>query len=351
MTQRLDRIFDLRYGHSLELNALSRVEPPGGVNFVSRTMRNNGVTARVAVNIEPAKSGEISVALGGNVLATFVQPEPFVCGRDIMILTPKEPSMTISEKLWWARCIWENRHRYSYGRQANRTLSSLHVPEKVPEWVYSTELPTHNGIEKSAGEHIAFIDPSGSGWQDFRLQDLFVVKKGRRVTKADRIPGVTRFIGASEKNNGITDLADLTPIFPSGTLTVVYNGNSVGNAFFQDQDYFACDDVNVLVPMCPMSRWVQLFIATIIRHARSRFTYGYKWTLARMKATTIRLPVSADGKPDWNYMEVFMKGLPFSAAINNFECSLQTRSQSQGNTTTSRLTTVCNTTARKPHRG
>ncbi|MEO6824606.1 MAG: hypothetical protein ABI167_07775 [Nitrosospira sp.] len=132
MNQRLDQIFDLRYGHSLELNALTRVEPPGGVNFVSRAMGNNGVTARVLVDLEPATSGELSVALGGGVLSTFVQPEPFVCGRDVMILTAKDPSMTIAEKLWWALCIWENRYRFSYGRQANRTLGSLLVPKEVP---------------------------------------------------------------------------------------------------------------------------------------------------------------------------------------------------------------------------
>lgn len=315
MTQPLDRIFDLRYGHSLELNALTRVEPPDGVNFVSRAMGNNGVTARVLVDVEPAKPGELSVALGGGVLSTFVQPEPFVCGRDVMILRAKDPSMTVSEKLWWALCIWENRYRFSYGRQANRTLGSLLVPVEVPEWVNTTELPAYDGLAKSAGDSVAFTDPTGPGWCDFQLQDLFEVKKGRRVTKADRSPGATRFVGASEKNNGITDFADLAPIFPSGTLTVVYNGNSVGNAFFQDQDYFACDDVNVLVPRYPMSRWVQLFIAAVIKHGRSRFTYGYKWTLARMKTTAVRLPVGADGNPDWVYMESFMKGLPFSAAI------------------------------------
>ena len=317
MTQRLDQVFDLRYGHSLELNALTPVESPEGVNFVSRAMGNNGVTARVAVDVEPAKSGEMTVALSGNgVLSTFVQPEPFVCGYHVMILTAKDPSMTVTEKLWWARCIWENRYRFSYGRQANRTLGSLLLPTEVPEWVHSTELPTHDGLAKSVGRPVALTDPTGPEWRDYQLQDLFEVKKGRRVTKADRSPGATRFIGASEKNNGITDLADLAPIYPSGTLTVVYNGNSVGNAFFQNQEYFACDDVNVLVPKYPMSCWVQLFIAAIIRHGRSRFTYGYKWTLARMKATTVRLPVDVHGDPNWLYMESFMKGLPFSAVVD-----------------------------------
>lgn len=81
--------------------------------------------------------------------------------------------------------------------------------------------------------------------------------------------------------------------------------------------FFACDDVNVLIPKTPMSKWVQLFIATIIKHGRRRFTYGYKWTLARMKTTTVRLPVTGSGDPDWAYMENFMRGLPYSAAVDN----------------------------------
>lgn len=318
MTQRLDQIFDLRYGHSLELNTLTQVESPAGVNFVSRAMGNNGVTARVLDPTgTPGLAGELTVALSGNgVLSSFVQPEPFITGFHVMILRAKNPDMTTAEKLWWARCIWENRYRYSYGRQANRTLGSLLVPREVPKWVHSLELPSHDGLSKRAGEHVSLSDPTGPSWGEFALQDLFEVMKGRRVTKAERSAGTTRFIGASEKNNGITDFADLPAIFSAGTLTVVYNGNSVGNAFYQDQDYFACDDVNVLVPEHQMSRWVQLFIATVIKHGRSRFTYGYKWTLARMKTTTVRLPVDTHGKPDWEYMESFMKGLPFSAAID-----------------------------------
>lgn len=313
--QRLDRIFHLRYGHSLELNALKQVDPPEGVNFVSRAMRNNGVTARVKVDVPFAKAGEVSVALGGNgVLSAFVQPEPFVCGRDVMVLSPVDPSMTVVEKLWWARCIWENRYRFSYGRQANRTLGSLLVPTAVPDWVKSTEIPTHEGLARAVRSPARFRDPEGRLWRDFPLEEFFHIKKGRRLTKADRSPGAVRFVGASERNNGITGMADVDAEFSAGSLSVPYNG-SVGFAFYQDQPFFASDDVHVLVPKEPLSRWCQLFVATVIRHGRNRFTYGYKWTLARMRKSAVRLPATADKDPDWEYMESFMKGLPFSAAI------------------------------------
>ncbi len=311
--KRLDEIFDLRYGHSLELNALEQVSAPDGVNFVSRAMGNNGVTARVLTNETYGQADEITVALSGNgVLSSFVQPEPFVTGFHVMILTAKDPSMTTVEKLWWCRCIWENRHKFSYGRQANRTLGSLLVPDKAPSWVSDLSVPTHDGLSRSMAPDFELSDPQD--WQHFALEDLFVVKKGRRVTKAQRVPGSTRFIGASEKNNGITDMCDLEPMFEAHCLTVPYNG-SVGFAFYQDQPFWASDDVQVLVPKDNVTRWALLFVATIIRVEKTRFSYGYKWNMARMKKTAVRLPADDEGKPDWAYMDSVMRGLPFSAAV------------------------------------
>jgi hypothetical protein len=152
-------------------------------------------------------------------------------------------------------------------------------------------------------------------WRPFPLESLFSIRKGRRVTAAQRDPGSTRFIGASEYNNGITDYCDLDPIFDGHCLTVPYNGNSVGVAFYQDKPFFASDDVQVLIPKGTVSRWAMLFVAAMIRFERSRFSYGYKWNMARMRKTEIRLPATPDGAPDWARMEEAMRDLPFSSAV------------------------------------
>ncbi|MCB4208208.1 restriction endonuclease subunit S [Arthrobacter sp. UM1] len=311
--RRLDEIFDLRYGTNLELNSLTKVKAPSGVNFVSRAMGNNGVTSRVLATEPFGIPGEITVALSGNgVLSSFVQPEPFVTGFHVMILKAKDPNMSTVEKLWWCRCIWQNRHRFSYGRQANRTLGSLLMPDAPPAWVSEMKIPTHEGLARAIEPSVS-LSPV-SGWGRFSIDELFSVKKGKRVTKAQRAPGETRFIGASEKNHGITDMCDLEPLFDPHCLTVPYNG-SVGFASYQDKPFFASDDVQVLIPRSEVSRWTLLFVATLIRFERSRFSYGYKWNMARMKKTTVRLPITTEGLPDWSYMESVMRGLPFSAAV------------------------------------
>ncbi len=222
--------------------------------------------------------------------------------------------MPLSHRLYYGMCIKYNAFRYTaFGREANRTLGSIELPDDVPTWVDSTAIPIHEGLATSAAPPVPLSGPAN--WPQFTLGSLFNIYKGRRLTKASRSPGSTRFVGASEKNNGITDRNDVTPTFIGVCLTVPYNGNSVGWAFYQDEPFFASDDVNVLIPKSIVSLWQLLFVASVIRHERPRYTYGYKWTLERMRATHVRLPAAPDGGPDWDYMESLMRGLPFSATV------------------------------------
>ena len=319
----ISALFSVEYGNKFDMNKMEAQEKKTGIAFVGRRgglTGSSGVSGYVArlPGVEPYPAGTITVALGGSrLLSSYVQQRPFYTAQNVAVLKPVDREMSLKQWLFYAMCIRHNAFRYTaFGREANRTLGTILLPDEMPDWVDSVNVPTHEGLAQKLSSAMPLRPLKRGSWIDFRLDDLFEIRKGRRVTKADRSPGTTRFIGATERNNGITDFAELAPMFPPNTLTVVYNGNSVGNAFYQDQDYFACDDVNVLVPKEPMSRWVLLFIATVIKHGRSRFTYGYKWTLARMNATTVRLPVDLDGKPDWGYMEAYLKGLPFSAAID-----------------------------------
>lgn len=115
---KINELFDLQYGHSLELNRLEQSTATDAVNFVSRAARNNGVTARVRAiaGLTPASAGTITVALNGQGGAgvAFLQPFPYYCGFHVMVLTPKS-KMTEAEKLWWTLCITTNRFRFGFG--------------------------------------------------------------------------------------------------------------------------------------------------------------------------------------------------------------------------------------------
>lgn len=125
---KLSDIFEVKYGVNLELNTCIETDrnDPDSVNFVARTAENNGVSSRVKIldHIAPLSGGLISVAGGGSVLSSFYQNEPFYSGRDLYTLDPKT-NISPASKLFIITVIKQNKYKYSYGRQANRTLPKL----------------------------------------------------------------------------------------------------------------------------------------------------------------------------------------------------------------------------------
>jgi restriction endonuclease S subunit len=317
MACQVSDIFDVRYGHSLELNALSITSPKDGIPFVSRKVGDNGISAFVEPidDVEPAPAGDISCALGGNgVLTTHIQELPFYVGRDVAILRPKQ-DMTKAEILYYCLCIKHNRYRYSYGRQANKTLAMLAVPpiSEIPKWVNSIDVEQFDGSDSPLADD-GPPQLTDQSWKEFRYDDIFQIKKGRRLTKEKMAVGTTPFIGAIDANNGNRQCVSASPNHQKNTITVNYNG-SVAEAFYQPEPYWASDDVNVLYPKFEMNAYSAMFLCTLIRQEKFRFNYGRKWHLGRMNESIIRLPVLTDGQPDWEFMESYVKALPYSVSL------------------------------------
>lgn len=121
-------LFNVQYGINMELNTCTETayNDPEGIAFVARTAENNGVSAYVKKieGKEPQPAGTITVAGGGSVLSTFVQKRPFYSGRDLYLLLPKE-DINLKVKMFISTVLFSNQYRYSYGRQANKTLPDL----------------------------------------------------------------------------------------------------------------------------------------------------------------------------------------------------------------------------------
>lgn len=145
--------------------------------------------------------------------------------------------------------------------------------------------------------------------KDFRIGDLFVIKKGKRLTKANQIKGEIPFVGSSSINNGITAyISNNKYMHPAGSITVTYNG-SVGQSFLQDKDFWASDDVNVLYSKYNISKEAKLYLITSLKKLSVKYSYNFKWTKEKMNNDTIALPVTNNQKPDWKYMERYIKAI------------------------------------------
>lgn len=275
---KVSELFDVRYGQSLELNRLAKVERPSGVNFVSRAMTHNGVTARVAV--DPSwtlgVAGEMTVALGGNgVLSTFLQPEPFVCGRDVAILSAKDPCMSTTEKLWWARCILANKYRYSYGRQANRTLGSIMLPPEIPSWVTSATSSAFQWLNQSIAR-VPLGAAAVPNEPTVRLDKIFHVSYGNKfdLNKMRTASAGVAFVGRKGRNQGVSaiveELANVRPFEP-GLLTVALGGAALAT-YVQQLPFYTAQNIAVLRPIREMPLIERLFYSMCIQANAYRYT-------------------------------------------------------------------------------
>lgn len=315
----LSELFSVVYGHSLELNRLTLLRrEEGGVPFVSRKMGDNGISAYIAPieGLAPSPAGLLTCALGGNgVMSTFLQEEPFYSGRDMALLKPRR-HMTKQQLLFYCYALAANRYRFSYGRQANRTLKNMLVPaiDELPLYVQKTDTARYEGCKRSIlalpAEHL-----STSDWRLFTLSSLFDVVKGRRLTKANMLPGHLPYIGASDSTNGVTARVGQDAIYQGNTITVSYDG-SIAEAFYQPEPFWASDAVNVLkAKNFQLTPAIALFICTVIRLEKYRYNYGRKWQIERMREAEIKLPVTKDMRADWEFMERYIKLLPYSSQI------------------------------------
>lgn len=144
-------------------------------------------------------------------------------------------------------------------------------------------------------------------WKPFCIGDFFRVVKGTRLTKADQREGNINFISASSFNNGIAArIANSDHIHPGNTMTVSYNGSDIGRTFYQEQPFWASDDVNVLYPKFPLTKNIALFLAPIIKAVGGNYVYKDKWLQEEMRVAEIMLPVIDDGTPDWDYMDMYI---------------------------------------------
>ena len=285
-------LFDVQYGVDLELNALE--QDPKGINFVARTAKDNGVSAKVKPIpwIKPNPAGTISVAAGGSVMESFLQLTPYYSGRDLFYLKPKF-EMSDAVKLYYCLCLRRNKFRYSYGRQANETLKDLQIPalEELPEYVksFSAEEFQKNLVESVDLSALTEKAKETSAISELiPLHELFDVENGIAATSLLRsaekksenwIP----FVRPSYRQTTSIDayvnkyLVPQGKVFPKGTLYVSTNGQgSHTYSYVSASEFVPNSDVAVLKPKRPMTLREKLFYAMCISRNRYKFSYGRK---------------------------------------------------------------------------
>jgi Type I restriction modification DNA specificity domain len=304
---RIDEVFDIKYGEfSTPIQKLVIGETP----LITSGGQNNGVAGNY--EIRPIYKNVISVARTGSVGETFYHSYNCVITSDCMVLTPKV-ELTIQEIYWYVLLIRKSKNLFSYSRKITpKRLGQILIPNHIPEWVFNFKWDTDFEVNTSLNRTIVSLQ--SREWHFFVYNQIFDLKKGERIVNAAIKSGNTPCIRPIEGNNGVYDYISLEPNHEGNTITVNYNG-SVAEAFYQSKPYFALDDINILYPKFNLNPYIAMFLISLIRKEKYRFNYGRKWNIGRMKQSQIKLPVTETGEPDWEFMENYIKSLPYSKSL------------------------------------
>lgn len=313
----LHKLFSVQYGNSFDLNMLEVCDEksPYKVNYVSRTRENNGVSAYVKIkeDVVPFEAGLITVAGSGNsVLESFIQYNQFYTGYHVFLLKPKK-AMSDIEKLFYCYCIRQNQYKYSFGRQANKTLKDILVPEEVPEEFSNINLKSLNILKPDRVFNKDF-DLNTTKWKTFNIKTLFEITGSKTTTLLELEEygkGKCPYVTTKETNNGINGFYDYYT--EQGNVLTVDSAVS-GYCSYQPLNFSASDHVEKLIPKFEMNKYIALFLKTIINQEQYRYNYGLKCSQERMRKSHIKLP-SKNDVPDFEFMENFIKSLPYSSSI------------------------------------
>ena len=145
-------------------------------------------------------------------------------------------------------------------------------------------------------------------WKEFRLEDIFTIDPGVRLTTANMTMGKRPFIGATDSNNGITAFVDNTnKSLDSNVLGVNYNGSVVENFYHPYEAIFSDDVKRLHLKEVENNKYICLFIKQSLLKQKAKYQYGYKFNGERMKRQYIMLPSTPEGTPDYTFMEEYMR--------------------------------------------
>jgi hypothetical protein len=319
----------------------------GGVPYISSTKENNGIDTYVTPPIKTKKGvnvvthiNKISLNNSGSVGYCFYHNYEFIASDHVTVLNIKKEhnqKLTPNIALFLKPILEKLRNKYSFGREISNSRlekEKIFLPAKlcnsqyVPDFEFMENYITQIG-KKIEWKNQNIVDPrfedkkiNTEDWKEFSLLEIFKKGKFNNYKRGkDQISETDLFglplISSTAKTNGFVGYKENPNfIFTKGAITLANNG-SIGSMFYQDNDFCATQDVTILsnINNTYMNKYIAVFLISILKKEKFRYSYGRKWNNKNLYKTKIKLPVTTQGKPDWQFMESYIKSLPYSSSL------------------------------------
>ena len=266
----------------------------------------------------------LCVTNDGSVGFAFYQEEEFTCSDVVNPLYLKEGELNRYTALFIATVIGQDRYRWSYGRKwklerlkktkillpsTKEGKLDLEYMEKFMKTLHHKTLTTSNTQHN--------LDLNLKDWKEFKLGDLFEdIYKSKSYVKTEmeitdyNDENAIQFISRTEENNGCDCYVvnnNLEDIEEENALII---GDTTATIFYQEEKFITGDHI-IICRADWINQYTALFIKTILEKERYKYSYGRAFKMDFVKNTTLILPIDKEGNPDWEFMENYIKQLPF----------------------------------------
>lgn len=101
----------------------------------------------------------------------------------------------------------------------------------------------------------------------------------------------------------------------------INNSGSVGYVFYHNYPFVNSDHCTtfwIKDKSVNLNVYIAIFLRPIIEaFGKTKYNFGREISDARLAKENIRLPIDSKGQPDWDFMERYVKSLPYSSSIQN----------------------------------
>ena len=299
---KVGKLFDFYRGKE----AAPKRVPDGNIPMINETQENNGVAKQAdSEHVFPGKSITVSVNYASTV---FYQPEDFCASVNIIIL--HNDYLNDARGKFIAAMLSKYNQRFSYTNKiSQQKLKEIKLPLPVdsngdPDWqymdTYIANLTTlaHKNVSSLKKAKAKPVKLNIDNWGEFKASDLFDFDHGKRLTKKDRIPGKIPFCTAGAENQGIADYLNGDFVIWHKPITI----DMFGNTFYHNFDCAGDDNIYALINN-DLSKTSKIFIASVLnRQLKQKFSFKDQFRQSDLDHLIIKLPINANGEPDWEYM-------------------------------------------------
>lgn len=325
----LGDVLRIKNSKSIDRNKLQKGD--GDIPYITQSGLNNGISKFVCdQDIEKLNSGNV-ITVCIDTHEVFYQSRDYYSTQNVMRLECIQlNNYRAAFVIVVLRQILEQRFNYGY-KSTLRRISKLEIPLPVtsggnPDWdimeVYIKDQMVRvkqqekEELKKKIEELETRVLPKpniprptivGKTTADFPLGQVFpTITRGIQISKRNRKPGTLPYISASLLNHGEADFVSVDEKYIyKDCLTVPFIGGE-NCTFYHDGEFVPSASVAVLQNE-NFDKYIYVFLIGILNIIMRKYSFGYKASLERLQKQTIPLPITTEGKPDWDFMSDYIK--------------------------------------------